>query len=70
MPLRSNPDSCEVTSENKRTGGFMPTKQGLDQHNILHQHFPNNCCLCRLEAENARYKAEIEELKKENLWLC
>ena len=43
------------------------TKQGLDQHALLHTHWPNNCCLCAretdlaaLRAENERFRGEIE----------
>ncbi len=37
----------------------MSTKIGYEQHNVLHQHFPNDCCLCRTESE-------IRQLKEEN----
>jgi hypothetical protein len=43
---------------------MTPTKQHINQHDILHQHFPNDCCLCKKEQEIARLKKENEELRK------
>jgi L-2-hydroxyglutarate oxidase LhgO len=39
------------------------TKQGFDQHNLLHLQWPQNCCLCRAETELAALRAENERLK-------
>jgi len=41
----------------------MPTKIGVNQHDILHQHFPNDCCLCRVEQELAEARMKIVELE-------
>ena len=27
----------------------MATKIGINQHDILHKHFPDDCCLCKAE---------------------
>ena len=41
----------------------MSAKQGpLNQHNVLHQHFPGDCCLCRTESEIATLKTKCEDL--------
>lgn len=47
----------------------MPAKQGLDQHNILHQHFPGDCCLCRTEQNILDLQRDNRILRKalENL---
>ena len=38
------------------------TKQGFDQHNLLHLQWPQNCCLCRAETDLAALRAECERL--------
>ena len=43
----------------------MPTKIGIHQHDILHIHYPNDCCLCRSEQEVARLKDERIQSDKE-----
>jgi len=39
----------------------MPTKIGINQHDILHQHYPNDCCLCRSEGQ---YLQKVEQYTK------
>ena len=42
----------------------MATKQTTrEQCEMLHQYWPNNCCLCNAQAELARLRAECEELR-------
>lgn len=43
----------------------MSTKQGYDQHNVLHHYFPHDCCLCRTELEIQSLKIELQKAKKE-----
>ena len=51
----------------------MATKQApLNQHIILHQHYPDNCCLCREEDRVSKLKSALRTLteliqKQENL---
>lgn len=34
-----------------------------EQHMMLEAHWPNDCCLCRLEAENAALRERLEAWK-------
>jgi len=45
---------------------MSPAKQGLDQHNLLHLHFPNDCCLCKAELriKKLEIQLELQEEKK------
>ena len=43
----------------------MSTKQGYDQHHILHQHFPGDCCLCKAETKIHHLETELFLAKKE-----
>ena len=47
----------------------MPTKIGVNQHDLLHQHYPNDCCLCRLEKERTELLKhlcdKVDGMKKE-----
>ena len=40
---------------------MTPTKQSLSQHNLLHQHFPDNCCLCKKEQEISQLKDKLQQ---------
>ena len=42
---------------------MTPTKVQLDQHNILHENFPNNCCLCKANDRVKELQIEIAELR-------
>uniref|UniRef100_A0A6H1ZER4 Uncharacterized protein n=1 Tax=viral metagenome TaxID=1070528 RepID=A0A6H1ZER4_9ZZZZ len=43
----------------------MVLKQGVfDQHGILHQHFPGDCCLCRTESEIAALRSKLAAAEK------
>lgn len=35
-----------------------------NQHLILHDYWPNNCCLCNRELEITALKLKVEELEK------
>ena len=51
----------------------MATKAlNVNQHHILHELYPDDCCLCKsenkveqLKAENAKLKDRVKELEKE-----
>lgn len=42
---------------------MTPTKAGINQHDILHQHYPGDCCLCKSETEILSLKAHIALLE-------
>lgn len=43
----------------------MPAKtDSWDQHNVLHQTWPKNCCLCNCDLEIATLKLQLEEAQK------
>ena len=42
-----------------------PTKQSINQHNILHQHFPNDCCLCAKEKDISYLQDKITRRNKQ-----
>ncbi len=45
----------------------MPTKQDTqEQHEKLHEHWPNNCCLCKLENKLIYYQNRVNCLEAEN----
>jgi len=46
------------------------TKQGFDQHNLLHLQWPQNCCLCRAETNLAALRAENERMMQDHIRLC
>lgn len=35
-----------------------------NQHYLLHQRWPDDCCLCKTETENSTLKQELNELKQ------
>lgn len=39
----------------------MPTKVHGAQHDVLHNHWPHDCCLCRLEAERDYWRRRAME---------
>ena len=41
----------------------MATKAGMDQHNMLHRHWPNDCCLCRQESRIRELEAELAKCR-------
>ena len=42
----------------------MPTKQGpADQHIVLHQQWPTDCCLCRAQGRIAELETELVRFK-------
>ena len=48
----------------------MAPKQTLpDQHLLLEQRWPSDCCLCHHEAENAALRAQLEEAQAEGMGL-
>lgn len=36
-----------------------------NQHSILHEHYPGDCCLCKAEGQLAQAQQRITELEKE-----
>ncbi len=38
-----------------------PTKIGVNQHDILHKHYPNDCCLCKAEARIRALERQLED---------
>lgn len=43
----------------------MATKQPtIDQHEILHVHYPNDCCLCRAEGKVKELEYKIQQLEE------
>jgi hypothetical protein len=43
----------------------MATKyRNINQHDILHQHYPDDCCLCKAEARIRELEVEVEKWKK------
>ncbi len=44
----------------------MPTKTEIDQHNMLHQHFPGDCCLCKKAVESTILENKLHDLRIES----
>ena len=40
----------------------MSVKQGFDQHQLLHAHWPSDCCLCK-------YEKEVKRLQEHSQWI-
>ena len=40
----------------------MSVKQGFDQHQLLHAHWPSDCCLCKYEKEVKRLRIVADQL--------
>lgn len=41
----------------------MPTKAlNINQHDVLHQHYPNDCCLCKAESKIKELENRVYEL--------
>ena len=42
----------------------MPKVNISDQHIVLHEHWPDDCCLCHLEEDIQAYKSILTSLGK------
>ncbi len=47
-----------------------PTKIGVNQHDILHQHYPTDCCLCKAEARIRELERQLEDMRDKKRCTC